>query len=184
VKTLPDYLTSSLELVFIGINPSIKSADVGHYFANPRNRFWAAFNSSGIVSELICAETDHRCLELGIGFTDLVKRPSKGVRDLKADEYREGAYSLKSKLVQNRPLVACFLGLMGYSRYLRYAEGVHRTVRLGLQEETIGPTKIFVLPNPSPANAAVSLECLINWFQALKHAVRGRGPRAECSEPS
>lgn len=171
MRTLPDYLTTSLELVFIGINPSIKSMESGHYFANPRNRFWAAFNSSGIALETIHAETDHSCLKFGVGFTDLVKRPTKGVKDLKSAEYREGAYSLKSKLVHSRPLVACFLGLMGYSRYLRYAEGIHCRVRLGLQEETIGPTKIFVLPNPSPANAAVGLECLISWFQVLKRVV-------------
>ena len=47
--TLNDYLRPGLDIVFVGLNPSQYSVEVGHYFANPRNRFWAALNRSGLV---------------------------------------------------------------------------------------------------------------------------------------
>ena len=91
LQTLPDYLAPGLALVLVGINPSRYSAQVGHYFANPRNRFWRAFNAAGLTPEPLSAETDHRALEFGIGFTDLVKRPTPGMSELRPEEYRQGA---------------------------------------------------------------------------------------------
>ena len=79
METLPDHLRPGLDIVLVGLNPSIPSARTGRYFANPRNRFWRAFNASGLVPEPLGPETDHRMLEFGIGMTDVVKRPSAGV---------------------------------------------------------------------------------------------------------
>ena len=49
MKTLPDYLRPGLDIVSIGINPSLPSVREGYYFANPRNRFWRALNASGLL---------------------------------------------------------------------------------------------------------------------------------------
>ena len=97
METLPDHLQPGLDIVLVGLNPSIPSAQTGRYFANPRNRFWRAFNAAGLTPEALGPETDHRMLEFGIGMTDVVKRPTAGVSDLKAADFREGASDLQGK---------------------------------------------------------------------------------------
>ena len=75
MDTLPDYLNRGLDSVFVGINPSAYSVDVGHYFANPRNRFWEALRRSGMIDVEITADVDYTLLDQGIGFTDVVNAP-------------------------------------------------------------------------------------------------------------
>ena len=168
METLPDYLEPGLSVVFVGINPGAYSAQGGHYFASPRNRFWPAINRSGILSEPLDASTDHLAVRQGIGFTDVVKRPSRSASDLKADDYRCWAPVLKDKLERCQPLVVCFHGVTAYRNYLRYAESVGADIELGLQPGSIGSSKVFVVPNPSPANAAYSLDALVGWYRRLK----------------
>ena len=171
--TLPDHLRDGLDLVFVGLNPSPHSVAVGHYFGNPRNRFWAAFNLAKLGPVEMSAEGDRRLLEHGIGFTDLVKRSTPGVSHLKAADYREGAPVLKGKLERYRPLVACFHGVTVYRHYLRHAEGAVEDPRLGPQERLVGKTRLFVTPNPSPANARFSLDDLAGWYRELRTFVEG-----------
>ena len=168
MKTLPDYLKTDLDIVLVGLNPSQISVEKGHYFANPRNRFWRAFNQSGLLQIPVSMEDDHRFPDHSIGLTDLVKRPSRQASALRAKDYREGAPILKRKLLKYQPAIVCFQGLTVHANYLRYAEGIKRKSKLGLQPETIGASKLFVVPNPSPANAQYSLETLVCWFQRLK----------------
>lgn len=167
LETLPDYLREGLEIVFVGLNPSDFSVRVGHYFANPRNRFWAALNRSGLVPRELSPEDDASLLEHGIGFTDVVKRPTRQGSGLNAADFRQWAPVLKDKLVRNHPRIACFHGVMAYNAYVRYAEGVRDKAELGLQTRSIGPTRVFVTPNPSPANAQFSLSDLVTWYEKL-----------------
>ena len=171
--TLPDHLRDGLDLVFVGLNPSPRSIAVGHYFGNPRNRFWAAFNLAGLGPEETSAKDDGTLLDHGIGFTDLVKRPTPGVSHLRAADYREGAPLLKVKLERYRPLVACFHGVTVYRNYIRYAEGPVEDPRPGLQGRRVGGTRLFVTPNPSPANARFSLDDLAGWYRKLRAFVEG-----------
>jgi double-stranded uracil-DNA glycosylase len=165
---LPDYLEQDLDIVLVGLNPSLYSARVGRYFANPRNRFWMALNRSGLVGRELSPEQDANLLDYRIGFTDVVKRPTPQASGLSAADYRQWTPVLKAKLLEYQPHIICFHGLTGYKAYLRYAEGVEEKSLLGLQERTIGRSRIFVVPNPSPANARFSLDDLINWYQQLK----------------
>ena len=121
MKTLPDYLKEDLDIVLVGLNPSEVSVERGHYFANPRNRFWRAFNQSGLVDAPVSMEEDYKLPDYGIGFTDLVKRPSRQASALRAKDYREGAPILKEKLLRWEPAIVCFQGLMVYANYLRYS---------------------------------------------------------------
>ena len=111
MKTLPDYLREGLEIVFVGLNPSAYSARVGHYFANPRNRFWKALNRSGLVDVEVAAEGDGTLLDRGIGFTDVVKRPTAGASELTSEDARRWAPVLKGNLERYQPLIACFHGV-------------------------------------------------------------------------
>ena len=38
---------------------------------------------------------------------------------------------------------------------------------MGLQKRSIGASWVFVTPNPSPANAAYSLDDLAEWYRRL-----------------
>lgn len=168
MKTLPDYLKENLDIVLVGLNPSQVSVERGHYFANPRNRFWRAFDQSGLVDATVTMEGDYKLPDYGIGFTDLVKRPSRQASVLRAKDYREGAPALKEKMLRWEPAIVCFQGLTVYANYLRYVEGLKLKVALGLQTQTIGASRVFVVPNPSPANAQFSLDTLVFWFEELK----------------
>lgn len=168
--TLPDHLREGLDLLFVGLNPSQYSAEVGHYFANPRNRFWPAFNRSGLVARNVTAEEDATLLDDGIGFTDVAKRPTPMGSGLRAADFRQWAPVLKEKIKRFAPRLVCFHGLMAYKAYLQYGEGVKQNPQLGLQEWTIGASKVFVVPNPSPANAKYSLSDLDEWYGRLKEA--------------
>ena len=167
MDTLPDYLRSGLDVVFVGINPGAYSAEVGHYFATPLNRFWPAVTRAGILPESMTAETDHMALDHGVGFTDVVKRASRSASNLRAADYRRGAPVLKEKLERFQPLVACFHGVTAYGNYLRYCEGEVARPKPGPQPRTIGRSRVFVVPNPSPANAAFSLDDLVEWYRRL-----------------
>ncbi len=167
LDTLTDYLEEGLDLVFVGLNPSSFSVEKGHYFANPRNRFWAALNRSGLVSEALSPERDTELLRHGIGFTDVVKRPTPQASGLTAADYRRWSPVLRDKLLYYQPGIVCFHGMTGYKGYLKYGEGVTEKPELGLQERTIGVSRIFVVPNPSPANAQYSLDDLVYWYQRL-----------------
>ena len=177
MRTLPDLLGPGLELVFVGLNPSEYSAREGHYFANPRNRFWQAFNRSALLPPSLgreCSPTDDAALlEYGIGFTDVVKRPTPQGSGLKAADYRRWAPQLREKLLQCQPRLVCFHGLMAYKAYLRYAEGEKAAPELGLQPRAVGHSEVFVVPNPSPANARYSVEALASWYDEVAAAMRG-----------
>ena len=168
METLPDHLAAGLDLVFVGLNPSTYSVEVGHYFANPRNRFWEAFNRSGLVPDQLSPARDDTLLGYGIGLTDVVKRPTSQGSGLTAADFRRWAPVLKEKLEHYQPRVACFHGMVAYRSYLwhgeqlRLGEGV-----LGPQDHSIGRSRVFVVPNPSPANARYSVADLADWYRQL-----------------
>ena len=169
-ETLPDYLRHGLDIVLIGINPSEYSVRAGHYFANPRNRFWLAISAANLAERCVGPEDDGSLLDVGIGFTDLVKRATPQASGLTAADYRRDAPELRRRLLEHEPLIACFQGLTAYRSYLRYAEGKVRSgrIELGRQADTISDCIVFVVPNPSPANARYSLADLTGWYSQLK----------------
>ena len=171
MNTLPDYLRDNLSIISIGLNPSPISVKAGYYFANPRNRFWKVLNGSRLVDKALepgepamqTLFTDYK-----IGFTDLVKRPTRMGNELRAADYREGAQVLKDKLLEYNPAIAWFHGMGTYKQYLKYAEAVTvKNIPLGAQRRTIGKTRIFVTPNPSPANAKYSIDDLIKYYNDM-----------------
>ena len=169
METLPDYLSDGLDIVLIGLNPSSYSAKVGHYFANPRNRFWSAFNRAGLAPVEIGPATDYRLNEYKIGFTDVAKRATPQGSGLTKKDFLTWAPVLKAKLERYQPLVACFHGMVAYRSYLRYGEGQRPgALELGEQKLAIGRSRVYVVPNPSPANAQYSLDVLVGWYQKLK----------------
>lgn len=171
--TLPDLLCDGLQLVFIGINPSRYSAAQGHYFARRGNRFWPCFSRSRLSAQARkalgtdCLTPEHdTALPLhGIGFTDVVKRPTPNVSTLDRREFAAGAAALALKLEQVQPRVACFQGIMGYRPFAVLFHTDHAT--LGPQKLTIGATRLFVVPSPSAANAHFTPAQQTEWYDRL-----------------
>lgn len=170
LSTLPDLLGHGLRLISVGLNPSPASVASQVYFAHPRNRFWPMLNASGLTDEVLApsAESMRRLFEVHhIGFTDLVKRPTPGVAQLRAADYREGAAALRMRLQGLAPRAIWFQGRTPWTQYLRHAEGEAPAAGWGLQPQTLDGVPVWVTPNPSPANAAFSLDDLIARLRML-----------------
>lgn len=107
---LPDLLAPGLRLVFVGFNPGELSARTGHYYAHPNNRFWWLLHASGLTPRRLRPEEDRLLLDLGLGATDIVKRPSKSSGDLAGHEFAAGRAALLEKLGRHGPQVVCCNG--------------------------------------------------------------------------
>jgi TDG/mug DNA glycosylase family protein len=149
--------------LFIGINPGFISAEAGHYYANPRNAFWRLLHESGLTPVLLTPEEDARMLDFGYGLTDIVKRPSRGVGDLKPADFVAGRQRLVRLVRRFRPRAACFNGKTAFEG--AFGKRVFRG--FGPQVIRLADTSVFVLPSTSPANAAVPLELKRRHFKAL-----------------
>ncbi len=173
--TLPDLLRNGLAVVFVGINPSTYSVAKGHYFARPTNRFWPAFSRSRVSwlvrevlgLEVLLPEHDRLLLDYGFGFTDAVKRASPRATDLNRAEFAAGVTHLVETIEDVRPQVACFHGVMAYRHVHRVLTAGRGDPQLGLQDVRIGATRVFLVPNPSPANAHFTLADQIDWYDRL-----------------
>ena len=111
-RGLPDYLKPGLDIVFIGINPSMFAAYTGKYYDGPGNHFWQALYLSGILSEPMSAMDDHKLLDLGIGFTNIVPRTTRGLSDLSRKEIADGAEVIilaqhDMKFITRAPVARC-----------------------------------------------------------------------------
>ena len=178
--TLPDLLRPGLDLVFIGINPSVYSVAQGHYFARKTNRFWPAFSRSSLSESARRALGvdqlepfhDAMLLDHGIGFTDVVKRATARADLLDPGEFAAGASELAGKLETFQPRIACFQGMMGYRPFARVHAPDSPKPVLGEQTFRIGRTRLFVVPSPSPANAHASPAVQTEWYDRLAAARR------------
>jgi len=168
--TLPDFIAPGLDILSIGINPSVYSVERGFPFARPGNRFWPALNASGLVAEPMppSRESVERLLrESRIGFTDLVKRATPRAADLGDEDYARGARLLRKKLERFAPGIAWFHGTSGYRLFLANTDAPRERIAAGLQPEQIGPTRIFVTPNPSGANPSANPKLLLPFYREL-----------------
>jgi len=177
VKTLPDYLCSGLRLVFIGINPGARSAATGHHYAGPGNHFWPLLHESGLVSERLTYEQDARVLAWGIGLTNMVQRASPSAAELSRTELRDGAAALRKRLTRHQPRVACFNGKRIYEVFAG-----HRC-DFGEQDERLGATAVYVMPQTSARTAAYQRVDKLRFFLDLKTVVEREERRRRAHEP-
>lgn len=161
MRTLPDYLRKGMKMILVGANPGDRSARVGHYYAGRNNQFWPILYESGVIPEPIGYEDDRRMLEFGIGMTDLVKRPTRGIEELERREFAEGRVLLAQKLEELRPRVIAFNGKMVYEKF------TGRPCKLGLQKELLYGARVFVLPSTSGVNTGASLAVKKRYFKKL-----------------
>lgn len=186
-STLPDLLAPGLDVVFVGINPSIYSVERGHYFSRRANRFWPAFSRSRLSAPARAAlgvptlgpEHDRALLAHGIGFTDVVKLATGNASQIPPAAFAESTPRLLRRLRRFAPRIACFHGLTGFRPFLRLGLDVERpAAALGPQPETLGATLLFVVPNPSPANAHFTPADQTAWYDHLAAFLADQAPRS------
>jgi TDG/mug DNA glycosylase family protein len=164
-KPLPDVIAPGLDVLFCGINPSLMSAERGHHFARPGNRFWPALHLAGLTPRRLRPEEDRELLDHGLGVTNLVDRPTRTAAELDPAELRAGAAALDALVARYRPRVVAVLGLGAYrTAFDRPRAGA------GEQPERIGGARTWALPNPSGLNAHVQLPDLARIYGALRSA--------------
>jgi TDG/mug DNA glycosylase family protein len=152
-------------VLFVGINPGVRSALTGHHFAGSSNRFWRLLWESGLVPEPIGHQDDVRLPEWGYGITNIVPRPTPGIDTLLPEEYVAGRARLVRKVRRYRPAIVALVGVTVFRACFPARTGA---VRLGVQPEQIGGSQVFVLPNPSGRNATVSYAEMLAAFTALR----------------
>jgi TDG/mug DNA glycosylase family protein len=167
---LPDVIAPDLDVLFCGINPGLYSAKVGHHFARPGNRFSPTLHRAGFTPRQLSPSEDAELLTFGCGITNLAARPTAAAAELTPEELAAGARTLARKV---RKFAPRFLAVVGIGAY-RTAFARPRAT-LGLQEETIGTTAIWVLPNPSGLNANYRPAELVTLYAELKAATLHRG---------
>lgn len=170
MDTLPDYLAPGLRLLSVGINPSLRAVREGFYFPNPQNRFWPALNASGLLAQPVTpgpAAMDLILARDRIGFTDLCKTASSMAHHLRVADYRTGAQRLARVIGECRPPLLWFHGATAYRAFCRHVLARQDVVAPGLQPQTFSGARIFVSPNPSPANAHYGLDQLIDSYRQL-----------------
>jgi TDG/mug DNA glycosylase family protein len=163
-------------VLFVGINPGVRSALTGHHFAGYSNRFWKLLYESGIVPEPITSRDDARLLSWGFGITNLVARPSPGIGDLRPQDYVAGWTILRRKIRRYRPALVALVGVTLYRVILPLVDAAAPTSRrrapaLGLQPLVIDGARVFVLPNPSGRNANFSYAEMLAAFRALNAGI-------------
>src|SRR5437867_8601858 len=169
---LKDHVRPGLTVLFVGINPGVRSAMTGHHFAGYSNRFWKLLSESRLVPEPITYQDDERLPEWGLGITNLIARPSPGINDLLRSEYVDGWKLLDAKIRRYRPEVVALVGVTVYRAILPLLDGarpadVRRSV-IGPQRLTIHGARVFVLPNPSGRNANFTYAEMLNAFVRLR----------------
>jgi TDG/mug DNA glycosylase family protein len=165
VQELPDIIAPGLRVLFCGINPGLVSAETGHHFARPGNRFWPALHQSGFTPRQFRPDEQKELLELGLGITNIVDRPSARADELSRADLAAGGENLVKKVLAYEPEWLAVVGVTAY----RDAFG-DKKAAMGRQDRLIGATKVWILPNPSGLNAHYTLPKLAAAFADLKAA--------------
>jgi len=165
-KTVRDVIAPDLRVLFSGINPGLYTAALGHHFARPGNRFWPALYAGGFTGRVLSPFEERELLKSGYGITNVVARATASADLLTKEEIVKGGERLRAKVLRYRPRVLAVLGVGAYRTAFNQPKAT-----VGLQEERIGDTMLWVLPNPSGLNANYQAADLARLFRELQEAV-------------
>ena len=154
-----------MRVLFVGINPGVRSSLTGHHFAGYSNRFWKLLYDSRLVPEPITFVDDDRLPDWGYGITNLIARPTPGMNTLRTAEFVAGRLRVRAKAKRYRPAVVALVGVTVFRAMFPERRDA---VSLGLQLERVGTSVVFVLPNPSGRNANFSYDEMLAAFRSLR----------------
>jgi double-stranded uracil-DNA glycosylase len=163
---LPDIISTSLNVVFCGINPGMRSAAVGLHFANRSNRFWRVLHLAGFTARQLEPEEARLLLDCGCGITSAVDRPTVSATDISRADYIAARPLFVRKIAAYRPRYLAFLGKPASSVFLS-----QRDISWGLQPMTLAESAVWVLPNPSGLNRAFTIGRLTDAYRELFEAI-------------
>ncbi len=155
VHPLPPIYDESSEILILGSFPSVKSREEGFFYAHPQNRFWkvtaAVFGREvpGTVEEKKAFLLEnHIALWDVIGSCDIEGSSDSSIRNVSPSDLSVilGSADIKGIFVN---------GQTAFKYYRKYSE--KKTGR-----------KAVCLPSTSPANAAWTLDKLIDSWKCLK----------------
>jgi TDG/mug DNA glycosylase family protein len=174
---LSDRIKPGVRVLFVGINPGVRSAVTGHHFAGYSNRFWKLLFESGLIPEPITYRDDRRLPAWGFGITNLIARPTPGIDTLSRQEYLDGWNALSAKVRRYRPEFLALVGVTLYRAVLPLLHGeAHRSrggsPALGQQPYLVHNARVFVLPNPSGRNANYTYAQMLAAYRRLKVSLR------------
>ena len=165
-KTVRDVIGPDLRVLFCGINPGLYTAAVGHHFARPGNRFWPALWASGFTDRVLSPFDERELLKSGYGITNVVSRTTATADMLTKEEIVAGGEKLRAKVLRYRPGILAVLGVGAYRTAFNQPKAV-----VGRQEDRIGNTVLWVLPNPSGLNANYQAADLARLFRELRDSL-------------
>ena len=162
---LPDIVIPQPRVLFVGINPSLRSQAVGHHFASPGNPFFRLLDEARIVPAQITYVDDRRLSEFGLALTNLCPRATRAASELTSEEIKRGQRALIRKIARLRPAIVAFVGISIYRNLL----GKTGVPGPGAKPDIIHGARVFVLPNPSGLNASFpGFRDKLVWFEQLR----------------
>ncbi|GIQ67759.1 mismatch-specific DNA-glycosylase [Xylanibacillus composti] len=165
---IPDHLAEDMKLLFIGFNPSLRSGETGHHYANPHNRFWRLLHAAGLTERVHRPEEDGSLSGwYGYGFTNIVSRPTRTAAEITKEEYGEGRELLKQKLIMYKPRFACYVGKGVYEQF-----SGRKDVSWGLQPAgVVAQVQDYVVPSSSGL-VRMSFEAVAAWYNELRQLLQ------------
>jgi TDG/mug DNA glycosylase family protein len=161
-----------VQVLLVGINPSLYSGWTETHFARPGNRLWRTLHEAGFTDRRLHPAESDAILHAGLGITNLVARATARADELSDDEVRAGVAPLRRLVRRLRPAYVAFLGISTY----RVAFARPRAV-VGEQPERFEGAGVWVLPNPSGLNAHYQQPALNAAYAELRTAATGPIPR-------
>jgi double-stranded uracil-DNA glycosylase len=174
---LGDILTPKPRVLFVGINPSLRSEAVGHHFAGPGNPFWRLLYAARLVPVELTHTEDRRLVEFGLALTNLCPRATRAAAELNREEIERGKRRLMAKIRRLRPEVVAFVGVTIYRDLFRKLAPDAAGSGAGAKTELFCGARVFVLPNPSGLNASFpGFKHKLVWFERLREFIDSGPP--------
>ena len=167
-RRLRDCMEPGVVVLFVGINPGLRSAQTGHHFAGYSNRFWKLLYDSALVTEPLTYQEDWRLPEWGLGLTNIISRCSAGINVLTPREYQAGTARLQRKVAWYRPQIVALLGVTIYRIIFDHSTHLSTRLTIGRTTKQLAGVPVFLLPNPSGRNARYSYRQMLHAFRALR----------------
>ena len=181
---LPDVISSSLDVVFCGINPGMRSATVGLHFANRSNRFWRVLHLAGFTTRQLEPEEARLLLDYGCGITSAVARPTVSATELSRADYiaARPAFERKIATVQAQiPGVPREAGVFSVSKPARSFVGITanytRRIRgLGITESERFELRIHHRHVDTRLQTAIRSRCALRSISEVGYRMRSSSP--------
>ena len=166
-------------VLLVGINPGLRSAEIGHHFGGRTNPFWRLLHAAQLTPRLLQPENDRDLLEFGLGITNLCARPTRSAAELSRAELAEGRHLLDAKIARVRPRIVALVGLTLYQSFFGKHSG-----GAGMKDERLHGARVFVLPNTSGLNASFpGFAHKLVWFEKLRALADATGSAAAPRAP-